>query len=924
MSTRSYVVTSGADYLKISDDKGLTWQTIVPVGYPSIPNVVGVCADPFNSYKAFVFTATEGLWFTEDGGSTFTQSSGTAGLSFNAMYFIDSVRIIAVGQQIFRSLNSGLSFSPTGVSSASLYGSSGSSIVCNAVSFGAYAVGFINVFDKLYKTYDAGVTWIPANNDLPIAAGKAIRGIRHLNDNNTVVVSVNTDGLYLSSDGGDTFSLVLGDGPSTSTFALFGNRTNTDGWYIGGSQDIYYSPDSTVTWTVVSTYPYSTAAGQGVFAFDSFDAIIAGAGSIGSAGTAIYSTQDGGTSLILEEDYLGRLYGLSSTYEYDCGECPFKGELNPETGFCEIVTDSGPICPAGYTYNPIVGYCVGSSTAYPKDVMFVRSNAMTSIPGSYCDLSPVTDSDWNYMSNLQNAVVINFTAELGTGDIQFGIMDVSSPNLVVTQGLTSTIGDITSAICTDPTYSAGGPYPNILKGLCKAYEELTSSPTQNPAAEKIIIIYTDGSSILGGSCTIGSTTYTVSAGAYWELRNVATAIKNEGFKIILVGLGDASQLSTIYTELVNDADPVFGAIDPVPSLDEFGNLMYYTAPFEDARDLRLDVIGGITTNENYEFSGCPAGCTVYIDPDTDDAYCRCTEEYAIVPCCYELTDCNGVEASIITQTDLSDYFIENQIITIEGSTTCWQIAKLDVICPESTDVIVENFYANCENCLPSYTLHNCHDVNATINTADDLSEFVGQTIIISAYPNECWQVGPNISQSYDFQTVTIVGTSFQNCNECSKPVYQLTNCLNPEAIIITDTNLVAYLGKIVKIEGLTGLCFSVSTVECNCIKITIDGDSYTATSSTQINGRNAYFFTVNTEPLTLAWDQDDNRWSLFNNDTETLYAYSPLDVECPFTSYWIYEEGSPFTEIVVSYCVEEIFDVTVSSEFPDCDYCVNC
>lgn len=924
MSTRSYVVNTGADYLKVSDDKGATWQTIVPSGYPSIANILSISADPFNSYKAIICTQLEGLWLTEDAGNSFIQVSGTSGITFKSIYFIDSFRILAVGDQIFRSVDGGLNFSPTGVSPSLLYGSSGPLITANNISFGAYAVGFISVYDKLYKSYDAGLTWSPANSDLALVSGKSIFGIRHLNDNNSVAVVVESNGIYTSTDGGETFTLAFSI-PSLSGLSnyLFGNRINTDAWFIDSGQNTYFSPDSTVTWTAITPYPNSGAYIQRIFAFTTSTAIIAGAGSAGSGYTGIYTTNDGGTTLSLEEDYAGRLYGLSSNYEYNCGECSNKAEFNPVTGLCEVITNSGPLCPPGYTYDSVSNSCVSDtvSTYYPKDIAISRdqtSSVQTSnfnLSANFCNPSAPVVAEWNQMTIIQSDIISALSTEITAGDIQVSVLEWAETNSSTSLSFSSSLVDIENAICQQKIY---GGLTNTALGLYNAYNELINGTTQNPSAEKIMLFFTDGTqNVFGGTFTVGSTIITVGTADTDAVRNLATAIKNEGVKIILIALGDQSELNDIYNEYVNKPDPL-------PSTDANGNLMYISSLWADAGDIVDLILNNVNGQETLPVPECPPECSIYIDPDTSEAYCQCIEEYAIVPCCYELVDCAGSEQSIITQTDLSDYYSENQIITIEGSDTCWQINLLDSICPISTPVIVVDTYATCENCLPSYTLFHCHDVNTTINTSEDLSQDLGQTIIISAYPNDCWQVGPNTSQSYNFQSVTIVGESYQNCDDCSKPLFQLTNCLNPEAIVITDTDLTQYLDSVVSVEGFVGLCFTVSFVECNCIKITLDGDTYTSTALTQINGRNAYIIDLGSESVTLAWDQDANQWSLFNSETEVLYAYTTLDVECPFTSFWIYEEGSPFTEIVVSYCVDEIFDVTISSEFPNCDYCVNC
>ena len=924
MSSRSYALcTSGADYLKVSEDKGLTWQTITPVGFPTSPaNLNSITADPYNSYTAVITTANEGLWITNDGGSTFNQLAGTSTLSFYSAYFIDSQTIIATGDQVYRSTNGGTSFVPTGVSSLSLYGSIPSSI--QNVVFGSYAIGFCSVNDKLYKSYDAGLTWTPANQNTPISAGSNILGIRHLNDNNSVLVAVSGSGLHLSTDGGDSFSLTFPLSLSGTSNFLFGNRWSTEGWFIDNSQDIYFSPDSTTTWTLVNTYPLIAAAYQSIFSFDALDAIFFGAGTGGGATTGIYSTQDGGTTLNQEENYAGRFKSSDSTYEYTCGECPDKLELNPQTGLCELVTNSGPLCPDGYTYDPVTNTCVGATTYYPKDIVFTRdcSSSIMTTGNAYCDPAPTTQSEWNQMTVLQDDIITNISAGITAGDVQVGLVNWAN-NATLALGLTSTLVDIQNAICTTRPFTG---QTNTCFGLCQAYNELISGVNQNPSAEKIILFFTDGwptgynpapcASVPGAPTNVSLS----AAEGYAFTRQAATAIKNQGVKIILVALGTPAEINSVYTSLVQ-TDPTLG--DPFPSLDADGNLLYFTSSFEDAATIADQIITGITTTETLPVPACPENCTVYVDPEDGSAYCQCTEQYLVPACCYELTDCNGSVESIITQTDLSDYVEGNQIIKIEGSDVCWEITALNTICPDNQDVIVSEAFSSCETCGPKHALYNCKDQDTIVYTQTDLSLYVGQTIQIEEYPGECWQVGPLTVFEQPAVPVTF-SEAFETCVECDLPKYQLTNCLNDEAVVITDSDLSAYLNGVVNVTGLPGLCFSVTDVKCDCIKVTTNVDTYTSISTTVINGRKQYFIDLGAETVTLAWDNAAGQWKIFNPDTNTLYAYTTIDIVCPFTSYWILTEDAPFTNIVVSYCIDELTSINVGESFTTCEQCVNC
>lgn len=912
MASRSYVVNTGANYLKVSDDQGLTWQTIVPVGYPNINSVTGVYSDPYNPYNVIVTASNgEGLWVSTDGGASFTQSPTTVGIDFICVYYLDSNTILAGGSQLFRSNDGGATWTPTGVSANSLYGSL--TVNISSIDFGTYSTGFLSIKDKVYKSYDSGVTWAVVNSDLPVSSGYDIINVGYLNDSNILNVLC-TDGVYLSTDGGISFTQTLSILTGTTASRLFRSRELSLFAVITSSQDIYTS--NGLTWTLVGNYPNGSAAYQSLFAFDNFNYIFLGTGVALGATTGIYTSSDGGTTLNSEEDYLGRPKSLASTYDYVCGECPSKSEFNPQTGLCDLISYGGPLCPEGYSYDPLTNTCVGETTYYPKDIVIARDNSgsITGNPvtGPFCDLAPTTQTEWNQMTIMQDDIITGISAEITAGTIQVSVVDWST-SAILTQPLTSVLVDVQSAVCAQRTSSGG---TNTVGGLCTAYNELKFGATQVSTAEKIIILFTDG---IGGSgfCVVNNVFYNVAAGNIPQLRQLATAIKNDGVKIILVALGDSSsEITTIENSYVYVADPV-------PSLDSNGDLLYFNATFSTAGDIVTSIINGLTTTEFIPTPQCPEGCSVYVDPETNFVYCQCTEEYAIVPCCYELTDCNGSVESIFTQTDLSDYLDANQIIQIEGSDVCWEITLLDTLCTSTQDVIVSGAFAGCEECGPKHGLYNCKDQNTVIYTQTDLSLYVGQTIQIDEYPGECWQVGPLLPSEETAVPVTFT-EAFETCLECDPTKYQLTNCLNDEAVIISDSDLSDYLNATINVEGIPGICFSVSAVKCDCIKVTTNVDEYIVTSTTDMNGRKQYFIDLGAETVTLAWDSADQQWKIFNPDTDTLYAYTTLNITCPFTSYWVLTEDAPFTNIVVSYCVSELTSAVVSQSFTGCEPCINC
>lgn len=331
--------------------------------------------------------------------------------------------------------------------------------------------------------------------------------------------------------------------------------------------------------------------------------------------------------------------------------------------------------------------------------------------------------------------------------------------------------------------------------------------------------------------------------------------------------------------------------------------------------------------DTYLIDGCPDYCTAITGNDLR-GYCECLEQLSVSPCCYQLNDCNGSAESIITQTDLLEYFQEGNVIKIQGSDVCWEIENLGEICENGTDVIVTAVFSDCITCNPSFALYNCNDTDVVLYTAQDLSQYQGSTIQVAEYPLECWQVGPNTKTSFSAEEITITN-EFKDCIECNPIVYQLNNCFDSGSFILSDSNLASYIGKTISIVGFPGLCFTITEPTCQCLSITLniseEVETVTADASDAlVNGRYQYIFFVNAVEYLIVWNNTLTRWELYNTSTEELLAYSPIDIECIYTSYWVIVTG--VNSVVTQSCSATLYNIVVDEVFPGCDCCTtkNC
>lgn len=126
-------------------------------------------------------------------------------------------------------------------------------------------------------------------------------------------------------------------------------------------------------------------------------------------------------------------------------------------------------------------------------------------------------------------------------------------------------------------------------------------------------------------------------------------------------------------------------------------------------------------------------------------------------------------------------------------------------CP--VDVTVIRDYTDCEDCLgiTAYKLTNCEKINEVVYSIQDLSAFVGQVIKDDC---NCWTV-EEIDYQPPSETTIVDPILYTDCTTCLTTYYTLTDCDDSESVIISSTNLSAFVGQVVKLEGCNP-CYEVA------------------------------------------------------------------------------------------------------------------
>ncbi len=208
----------------------------------------------------------------------------------------------------------------------------------------------------------------------------------------------------------------------------------------------------------------------------------------------------------------------------------------------------------------------------------------------------------------------------------------------------------------------------------------------------------------------------------------------------------------------------------------------------------------------------------YVFPQVEGSYPvniygNCTLVDGVLDCpqlCFTLTNCVTEEVYNSNTQSLSLYI--GQTITMNGYDGCWVVSLNEGICDCPINVTVLTSFANCTECLPviAYKFINCTN-SAQVQYSDlDYSAYVGKTVELAC--GQCWIVEQINYTPPSIQIITILYT-FDNCVDCARTYYKLTDCNGVENDVYTYTDLSSYLqrGVVISIKGCEG-CWSITEV----------------------------------------------------------------------------------------------------------------
>lgn len=906
MSIFTYAIGTN-DKIYLSTDKGLSWIERAAAPYSRLREIY---ADPNYLTKVWV-GGSDAV-----GGSPGTVSIDAAltfsnipweGSNSNFLQYqtIDSTTVyVAAFGTIAKSINGGNTFSPT-VDIETLYPSSSYvwAIYFNTTDAGFAGIGSSFIPSKLFRTYDACATWTEVTT-VPFTgnSNESILGISSTNDGRYVIITT-TYGIYVSDEelNNWTYTAFPNTGRSniyklseTEYFVAFYSDGNTSSFF-------YTTSDTGLTWNAIpftGTTPDLTFSNVvDVYMYNSLE------GNISISGDELLYTSDGGTTFTASP--LGRdVYAFTVT-EHICDECP------------EGYTKDGEDCvktisyPATYSLPELVELIQGDQvSSYGKNGLnLMQTISVGSLPLLGGGPGQLSNASFDIIGS--NGSGTQSPREAGYSPLLF-----SSLSPIINSLWNNRLKNV--GIWVSPDFVACNPNTSLTPCVPVSFSWCVNPTTTKTyligiAGDNEVQFKVDGFTYLRITGQSGSVTAPFN---YWhvfpvELTAGQHTITLEGFNFNLPG--QRSLGAEIYDITVADFKTLF-CDAPNPSAAELEPYIIFST--KNTIGLSLPD----TTQEGYPGEWlCAEGWEV--------SYCfgvpQCTyvQKIPFVKCYYELSSCLDPETVMYTATDLSAYI--GMIIRLDDN-TCWGVVGKADFYENPVDVIIQSSYSDCPQCLPSYQLVNCKDPDAIIYTSTDLSDYVqpSQVIKLNEYPGECWTAGTNNKAEFIPQDVTVDGEPFTTCIKCNPTIYQLNNCFNGSSFILSDSDLAAVMGKTISIVGYPGLCFSVGEPTCDCIKISGDlgGGAFSMDvqkTGISLNGRNQYAFTDDGTDYFINWDSTQSAWVLTNLTLSVEISISPIDIECPYSSYW-----RDLTNFVVESCSTVLYDIIIDTIYPNCECCI--
>lgn len=950
---KTYALTTGSNPtgLYVSNDLGLTW-TIVTASGLSTANLTSIAASPYNPEIVLVGSQS-GISRSDDGGESFTNVY--SGDSWR-LFYKDQDSIISIPNTVAGSIaisnNSGNTFTPTttNLSSLTVGADNAASQRVTAVFFTNNSSGFISVqftdlvtglrVSRIWRTTDGGLSW---TNSVDLPVQSIVHSIHADLGADKVILVTEEDGVWETDyalqgvivQNYTDAEIACGVG---AVLSQVGNDPSKV-YLVTDSGAIYYSSDSG---SVLDQRYAGFGPGlsyPGIVAFDE-NTICTFVGT----SAEIYRSTDGGVTISSVYTTNARTVGFDSSITYECGECPDGFEevstgnpANP-TVRCERTVLGGPLCNPPYFYDTVTQSCALPSSAIPFNIIL------------NIDTSGSVNGDERIKLVLFLELFFDeMAARLATGNTKIGIVlwndlacyqqEFTSDITLLKEALNAISltqtpppdGDINPACLAEGYKVSGLTYHAV--GFARSVRAIHAQATARPTAENVIITITDGNGI--GDCNLTDLGYsTIVSGGQCQFIALADQVKanlvGKPSKIMLLVVGEPSERTSVQNTFVNTNCP--GTSRYYPSLNDDGQPYFYDAgDFGTVSDFAKQLVIGLEAQFIPSFS-CPDDCDDV--PGSDNlGYCSCTEELPLSPCNFILTDCLDDSITISTDTDLSTYL--GQVITIQGQDNCFSISTSDILDPNAITVVVDQAYGSCPECALSFKFINCRDNQVAVYSIQDYSQYVDpdKVVTLEEYPGECWTIIRNTDAVYTPELVTVEPRTFDLCEECLGNYFYLTSCSNEQSFILTDTDLTEYLNEIVSIVGFPGACFLVQTQACNCISVRLFSRvsglrTYRVERSpVLLNGRNQYTIVTNkNERILIAFDTEENRWEVWNIDTDTLLSYSVLATDCPYTGIWENTDEGEFRMISITSCETSIYTVEVEEAYERCECCLfkNC
>jgi hypothetical protein len=957
MAAKSYALTTAGtpSQLYYSEDLGITWVSLNPTGLSfsdlSGGGICDVAVGPYNPDEVLI-TGPAGIRRSTDGAATFVSASTFPG---KYLFYKDANSVVSISStQLSVSDNGGGTWTTVAATPASLYPAA-TDPMFSAVYFSNYSTGFVAIngedgsgaiISKIWKTINAGSSWV---NGIELTGLSNIVSIHGNDEQGILLVLTENSGLWrldynLLQDPVLVDASIIGN--LGGELRQVGGDPNkiyiiTDG---SNTQNIYYSGDGGYTFALRSSGLFGQTPYPRIFAFDE-SLIIALTAVVAGSEAALYRSEDGGVTLTNQftSTVDGRAIGLDSSVSLECDTCPVGFTYNEGTKKCEKITLGGPICYPPYFYDTITGQCASIDTSTAVNI-----SLSIDISGS------VTDEERIQYIIFLKSFIDELLERLASNNTQMAITLWNSvaclqqdwtndPDLL--KGAIDAVRDVSGApdlACAGMGKSGGTKHARALETSVRA---LYQGALDRPNASNFLVNVTDGDGI-GGPCDLSDLGYSIVIPAADQddttvvcpflklVQQIKQNLAGKPSTFMMLVVGDVGERNGVANTFKNTSCD--GIVYPFPSANEAGDLFFYDAGnFNEANDFAKQLIIGLGAQFTPSPSGCPPGCTAV--PGVDSlGYCRCLDSIPYFACTYKLVDCLDDTITLVSNTDLAQYYDNNEIITIQDYTNCWRIEKLDFVDPAAEAVIVTEVFPTCNECALSFSLTNCRDTSVVIYTIQE--EFIpfsdpSKVVVVDEYPGECWTVRRNTEAGYTPEVLTLNAKSYDDCESCLGNYFYLTSCSEEQSFIMTDTDLTEYLDQTVSIKGYPGACFIVEKEACNCISVKLFSKvSGLKTYKVErapvlINGRNQYNILTNkNERFLIAFNTEENRWEVWNIMTNTLLSYSKIATECPYTGLWDDISESDFKLISITSCVTSIYTVEIDGTYLGCECCLykNC